>query len=366
MDGEPFAFVIMPFEPEFDAVYERLIVPGLQDAGYSVSRADKTLDQRNILKDIIHNIRRADLIVADITTRNANVFYELGVAHTLPKPVVMIIQDVEEIPFDLHSYRVIKYSVRIDKSEDLTKELRRIGQAHIEGKVTFENPVVDFIPELPRITGVSKESGRERAETTPVPEEHPEEAEAAGLIDIMAEAEEAGAEYAKAMSELTQLTGALTEGQAKHTETLKSIDLDAPGSASRVQGVLKIMGLEMVAYAEKVNAQVESRLGSLENLIGTGERLLAHPRATDEESRAGLQKLRPRLIELQTTLEKSQQTLQGARDSVLQLRGFSRMLDLGVRRTDQAFDRLSNSALSAESRLARLVNLIDERLGQNG
>jgi len=125
------------------------------------------------------------------------------------------------------------------------------------------------------------------------------------------------------------------------------------------------MGLDMVAYGENVNSLVGSRLGSLERLIETAERLLAHPRATGEGSRTGFQKLRPSLIELQTTLEKSQQTLQEARDSALQLRGLSRMLDLGVRRTDQALDRLRNSVLSAESRLARLVNLIDERLSRD-
>jgi len=365
VDGEPFAFVIMPFDREFDAVYDKLIEPALADAGYKVGRADKTLDQRNILKDIIPNIYRADLIVADITTRNANVFYELGVAHTLSKAVVMVIQDAEEIPFDLRSYRVIPYSTRYDEADRLTEELRNIAVAHREGKVTFENPVVDFIPGFSQAAATPQERGVERREPTPPVEERPEEGEAAGVIDLMADAEKAAAEYGEAMKELTGWTGTLAERQGKHTETLKSIETDAPGSASRIQGVLKIMGLDMVAYGEKVNSLMESRLGSLERLIETGERLLAHPRIVGEESRDGLQKLRPSLIELQTTLEKSQQTLQEARDSALQLRGLSRMLDLGVRRTDQALDRLRNSVLSAESRLARLVNLIDERQGQD-
>jgi len=369
LDTEPFAFVLMPFDREFDAVYDKLILPALADAGYTVGRADKTLDQRNILKDIIPNIARADLIVADITTTNANVFYELGVAHALRKAVVMIIQDAEEIPFDLRSYRVIPYSTRFDEAGSLTEKLRKIASAHREGKVTFENPVVDFIPGLsqaPAVGRAAQEPGVERREMVVPAEEHPGEGETAGLIDLMAEAENASVEYGNAMNDLTQLTSALTEGQTKHTEALKSIDLDAPGSASRMQGVLKIMGLDMVAYSEKVNSLVESRLGSLERLIETAERLIALPRATVEESRAGLQKLRPSLTELQTTLEKSQQTLQEARDSTLQLRGLSRMLDLGVGRTHQALDKLRNSVLSAEARLARLINLIDERLGRDG
>ncbi|HEV8340698.1 MAG TPA: hypothetical protein VGR25_13745 [bacterium] len=368
MGGEPFAFLIMPFDPEFDAVYDKLIVPALTDAGYTVGRADKTLDQRNILKDIIPNIARADLIVADITTTNANVFYELGVAHALRKPVVMIIQEVEEIPFDLRSYRVIPYATRFDEAGKLTEELQRIAGAHKEGKVTFENPVVDFIPELSQVataTAVPKEPRAAKLEPTPPAEEHAEEGEA-GLIDFMADSERASAEYVEAMNELSEWTNALTESQTKLGEMLKAIEPNAPGSASRMQEVLKKMGLGMIVYGEKVDSLVESRLGSLERIIEAGEGLLSHPRTMTEENRGQIREVRPTLTKLQAVLGEGQQVLQNTRASVVQLGGYSGMLNLGVRRIDQAYDKLRNSILSAEARLARLINLIDERLGPEG
>ena len=49
-EHEPLAFVLMPFEPEFDDIYENLIKPTLEDAGYDVQRADSTFDQQNILR----------------------------------------------------------------------------------------------------------------------------------------------------------------------------------------------------------------------------------------------------------------------------------------------------------------------------
>lgn len=71
------AFVLMPFDPEFDLIFNKLIKPALEDVGYEVTRADSFLNQENILKDVVRGIAEADLVVADLTTLNANVFYEL-------------------------------------------------------------------------------------------------------------------------------------------------------------------------------------------------------------------------------------------------------------------------------------------------
>src|ERR1051326_4601359 len=98
----PKAFVIMPFAEEFDGVFSQLIQSALSK--FDVARADRELDQRNILETIVRGIAEADLIVADITTLNANVMYELGVAHALGRSVVMIAQDISELPFDIRSY----------------------------------------------------------------------------------------------------------------------------------------------------------------------------------------------------------------------------------------------------------------------
>lgn len=68
----------MPFDKEFDEVYTDLIKPAFGAVGYNVKRADDIVSQQNILKDIVRSIAKADLIIADLTSLNANVFYELG------------------------------------------------------------------------------------------------------------------------------------------------------------------------------------------------------------------------------------------------------------------------------------------------
>ncbi|MDQ3411818.1 MAG: nucleoside 2-deoxyribosyltransferase, partial [Chloroflexota bacterium] len=98
------AFVLMPFDPEFNSVFTDAIQPALAEVECVAIRADSDLDQRNIMQKIVHGIVRSDLIIADITSPNANVMYELGMAHGLDRPTAILTQDVSSAPFDLRSY----------------------------------------------------------------------------------------------------------------------------------------------------------------------------------------------------------------------------------------------------------------------
>ena len=71
-------------------------------------RADDIDNQQNILNDIVKSIRSSELIVADLTDPNPNVYYELGLAHAMRKRVVLMTQDLGSMPFDLRSYRTIE------------------------------------------------------------------------------------------------------------------------------------------------------------------------------------------------------------------------------------------------------------------
>ena len=73
-------------------------------------RADDIRAHQNILKDIISALAESALIVADLTGSNPNVYYELGLAHAFRKRVILLTQQVDDLPFDLRSYRVIPYS----------------------------------------------------------------------------------------------------------------------------------------------------------------------------------------------------------------------------------------------------------------
>ena len=136
--------MLMPFAEELSDVYKYLIADGLGAAGYDVTRADDILSQNNILGDIVEGIVYSDLIVADLTGANPNVYYELGIAHALNKKVILLTQDIDELPFDLRSYRVVSYSIHFAKMNQAKEELLKMASEAIKGNLPFGNPVKDF------------------------------------------------------------------------------------------------------------------------------------------------------------------------------------------------------------------------------
>lgn len=118
-------FVLMPFAKEFDPVYDLSIKQTLTREKWLCERADKIFQPGDILTLVWQQVLRADLIVADLTGRNPNVFYELGYAHALYKTTVLITQSIEDVPFDLRQRRMIKYSATRDGLKALNQALKQ-------------------------------------------------------------------------------------------------------------------------------------------------------------------------------------------------------------------------------------------------
>ena len=102
-------FVLMPFKDEMKEVYWKAIKPACEQAGFRCLRVDELKGTYNINRKIIQHIFTSNAIVADLTDWNPNVFYEMGVAHAIDNKTIMIIQKKDELPFDVHTYRCIKY-----------------------------------------------------------------------------------------------------------------------------------------------------------------------------------------------------------------------------------------------------------------
>jgi hypothetical protein len=109
---QPRCFVIMPFASEFNEVF-RVIRETVESQGYECVRADERYIVGTVMNDVNDQIEQADLIVADLTGRNPNVFYEVGYAAALRKPVIQIAQSSEDLPFDVRHIRTFPYSTKI-------------------------------------------------------------------------------------------------------------------------------------------------------------------------------------------------------------------------------------------------------------
>jgi hypothetical protein len=100
--------VMMPFDARFDAVYETLRQTA-DAANLRCRRADDIWENPAIIQDVVSLIDRSRVVVCDCTGRNPNVFYEIGIAHTLGRDVILITQSETDIPFDLRHLRFVKY-----------------------------------------------------------------------------------------------------------------------------------------------------------------------------------------------------------------------------------------------------------------
>jgi hypothetical protein len=105
----PDRFVLMSFQPELRPVYEDHITKVATQLRLSVKRADDFFTAHAVMQDIWAAICGAQILLADCTGRNPNVFYEIGLAHVVGKPVVLITQNAEDVPFDLKAIRYIQY-----------------------------------------------------------------------------------------------------------------------------------------------------------------------------------------------------------------------------------------------------------------
>jgi hypothetical protein len=115
-------FVMMPFGEWFDRYYAEIYVPAIKEAGLEPVRADELFTTGSVVEQIWEQIEKAKLLLADLSGKNPNVFYELGLAHTAKKPVVFTASQVEDVPFDLRHLRVIIYDVREPEWADRLKK----------------------------------------------------------------------------------------------------------------------------------------------------------------------------------------------------------------------------------------------------
>lgn len=123
-------FVLMPFSQALTAVYQDHLRSVAQALQMTMARADDFFTSEQIMTEVWSAIVRAKIVIADCTGRNPNVFYEIGLSHALGKPVVLITQVPEDVPFDLRQYRylVYEFTPRGMKvfEEALTKTLKTI------------------------------------------------------------------------------------------------------------------------------------------------------------------------------------------------------------------------------------------------
>lgn len=118
-------FVLTPFHSRYEKTYYA-IKNVCQKSGLTCSRGDEEFHQGTILKHILEEISMSSIVIANIDGRNPNVYYELGLVHALGKQVILITSNINEVPFDIQSQRIIVYNSINDLQQQLNSALTSV------------------------------------------------------------------------------------------------------------------------------------------------------------------------------------------------------------------------------------------------
>jgi tetratricopeptide (TPR) repeat protein len=178
--SRPLCFVLMPFgsKPDgmglvvdFDAVYRDLIAPAVEGAGLECVRADEDQAGGIIHKPMFERLILCDYAVADLTTANANVFYELGVRHAVrPWSTTLLYAGNSRLPFDVAPLQALRYRLTpAGVVEDvpgtraaLGARLRRVCEAHARTDVPPDSPLFQLIEGFPTVDHTRADAFRDR------------------------------------------------------------------------------------------------------------------------------------------------------------------------------------------------------------
>jgi len=122
---KPKAFVVMQFGGEFDDVYQDVVKEVCKSYEVNVLRADEVSGPGLIIGDIVRELAASQLVIADITPINANVYFEVGYALALAKPTILLAQKGTPLPFDVAGFRVLFYEDTIGGKKKLEEGLKR-------------------------------------------------------------------------------------------------------------------------------------------------------------------------------------------------------------------------------------------------
>jgi len=320
MNNLPVVFMILPFDEDFLALYDAL-KERYKDS-YAFINAGDLDNQQNILKDIVVGIELADVIIADLTGLNSNVFYELGIAHSLDKKVVIITQNISELPFDIKSYRANEYSIKFYKIKELYNRLDELLEGAINGKIKFGSPVSDFSRGFSARGSalVDSENATEQIEKDTIDESD-------GFIDFVANIEESMKTLTLTLNsmhdDMNQMTAEIMSG-TREVERVQSVG--GTNTATFARNVSRKVSKAVDTFASQVKAHV-STISSNWNIVENNYlALLSDDRALLDNNIEDIKRNATSLEAIKTAIPPSNISIEGLINSLESSMGFERRL----------------------------------------
>ena len=327
MSIKPVVFVITPFDDNFLALYE-----GLKERfsdSFEFTNAGDLDNQQSILKDIVVGIYSADVIIADLTGLNPNVFYELGLAHAMDKKVIIITQDIDELPFDIKSYRANPYSLLFNKVPQLYAKLEELLMGAINESMQFGSPYSDFI----KNTTMQKRDIIPSLATDPknVDDGNIGESDAKGFLDFVADIEEA---IYTITTEINGIQVGMEEMTVEAEKATKEIDrvnkTGGDGSATFARNVSRKLSQPVSSFATKLKDHVSTITDNWNAVENNYLSLLDDERVLLADNLRGINDNINCLTEMQVAIIDTNNLVEGFIDSLKGSIGIERRLSKAI------------------------------------
>lgn len=311
-------FMIMPFQEDFFEAYEMLKERFIDKFEFSHA-GDDVSTQQNILKDIVQMIYDADVIIADLTDLNSNVFYELGIAHAFNKKVISITKNIGQLPFDIRSYRATEYSVHFRQFDNLIKELDKYLNGAIDGTVNFGNPVSDFLSTIKGTTVVKSQTKVDEAISE------------SGFIDFMADIDEKIELFTGTIKQMTidliSMTGDINKGTSEIERVKRT---GGTGTASFVRKVTQKVADSISVFDSKVKEHNEVYLRLWPEIEANCLGLIESKYIDTPENKEGLVTFLKSLNAMKNAALTTSRQTEGMLSNFTALRGMQRSLNQSI------------------------------------
>ncbi len=257
---KPTVFVISPFSNDFTALYEELKEHFKEQ--YSFCRADDLDTQQNIIKDIVMGIDSADIVIADLTGLNPNVFYELGLAHAMNKKVIIITQSIEDLPFDIKSYKVNEYSLQFNKLPKLLETLSGLLSGAATNTTAFGSPITDYLPKYTKHNNHLPENNEANQSDTSISVEENDAISEKGFLDYFADFNENSENLAV---ELTNMTSDLVEIRTSTDKATAEIHRVQTQSGKADANFVRNICRKLATPLEQIGIRVNDHIKNIDN-----------------------------------------------------------------------------------------------------
>lgn len=362
--NNPKVFVITPFGEEFLALFEEFKRSFCDQ--FDFSNAGDMDNQQNILKDIVEGIALADIIIADLTGLNANVFYELGLAHAMNKKVIIITQDIDDLPFDIRSYRANQYSLQFNKIPALLEELQKLLCGAIDGTVKYGNPILDYAPHYQTIdsnsTKPALQDQAEKAELDTTKDEGEK-----GFLDFIAEIETDLNTTTEELTNLADETREIGTSLSAATDDINRVKAQSGKvEATYVRNLCRKLSEPMESYASKIKLSVTTISTCWSNIENNYLALLDNKFTQTSNDAKNLETSAKSLKEMQSVIWNSDEKVEGFISSLRGCMGMERRLNRAISLSISELEAYLTLTDTMSSSIDRIISKTDIVLANMG